>query len=158
KNKNRVAPALDFADAIDRLRAAQGDPEKLTLATVSVILTAHPQLEPVFETAAVPHWFDANILAALLEADNEKAHHWLAELKILPMVEEYAARGGWNVHEATRLALRNRMSASTPERFRMLSARAAACFAGDEPPMRVESLYHRLISVPEEAARELDEL
>ncbi len=150
---------MDIEDAIQRLEVAQGDPEALALATVDVVLSSYaPVLYTALEAAAVPHWFDAKVLSALLETDEATANTWLDELSGLPMVESFAAREGWNVHEATRLALRNRMADGASSRFRDLSARAAQCFASDDPAWRVESTYHQLLAAPEEAADQLERL
>ena len=60
---------MSLDDAILRLQAAQGDPDRMVLATAEIVLKGQndPQLVPVFEAAAVPRWFDAAILAALLD-------------------------------------------------------------------------------------------
>src|SRR5262245_694235 len=101
---------MELEDTLSRLRAAEGDPQKLTLATVDIVLAAHePGLRAVLETAAVPHWFDASILSALLETDQTTAARWVEQLQRLPMVETFPAHDAWNVHEATRLALRRRL-------------------------------------------------
>src|SRR4029077_6570237 len=55
-------------------------------------------------------------------------------------------RDGWNVHEATRLTIRAKLSREQPERFRFLSARAAVCFPGDEPHLVIETIFHRLVA------------
>lgn len=58
-------PNLDHILA--QLKAAQGNPQALTLATLNIVLEARgPQLRPLIEAAAIPHWFDPAILTALL--------------------------------------------------------------------------------------------
>ena len=42
--------------------------------------------------------------------------------------------------------------------MRRLSARAAACFEGEDPAHRIERVYHRLVAVPTEAADQLERL
>ncbi len=144
-------------DAILRLQAAQGDPDRMVLATAEIVLEGRndQRLGPVFEAAAVPRWFDAAILAALLDTDETTSAEWVTRLKALPMVESFAARNGWNVHEATRLAMRRHLAQSQPARLRELSARAAACFPAKDPVARVERTYHRLLAAPELGAVEL---
>ncbi len=73
---------MNFEDAITRLQAAQGDPQKLTLATVDIVLAAHePGLRPALEAASVPHWFTPKILAALMETDEAAASAWVEKLR-----------------------------------------------------------------------------
>src|SRR3954467_329006 len=74
------------------------------------------------------------------------------------MVEGFPTRQGWNIHEATRLALRNHLLETDPERFRRLSARAASCLSGDDRHHRIESVYHRLVAAPREGADSLRQL
>jgi hypothetical protein len=149
---------MNFDQAIAQLQAAQGDPDKLALATLDIVLAGRePGLRAAFEAAALPHWFEADILAGLVGAD--EARRWLAPLTALPMVEAFPLRQGWNVHEATRLALRRHLAATDPARFRALSARWAEVFGGEEPARQIEALFHRLVAGPDaEAARQLREL
>ncbi|MCK6436039.1 tetratricopeptide repeat protein [Rivihabitans pingtungensis] len=141
-------PNLDHILA--QLKAAQDNPQALTLATLNIVLEARgPQLRPLIEAAAIPHWFDRAILAALLpeQAISEEIFTALTDL---PMVEPFQGKG-WNVHESTRLALRHWLAAEHPERLRELSARAADHFH-PQPDAEVETLYHRLLADPEHAA------
>jgi tetratricopeptide (TPR) repeat protein len=145
------------ADIVERLRQAGGDPEQLLLATVDIALATHePRLREALEGAAIPHWFDDRILARLLDTNAGEAALLKERLKSLPMVEPFASREAWNVHESTRLALRRKIHNDQPERFRKLSAIAASCWPEDGVIPRVESIYHRLSSEPEEGAAELE--
>jgi hypothetical protein len=91
----------------ERLQEAQGDPQKLALVTLDIVLeSSEPWMRDVVEAAAVPHWFTAGILGALVQVDPDTAGRYLQALTRLPMVETFAARNGWNVHEMSRLALR----------------------------------------------------
>jgi tetratricopeptide (TPR) repeat protein len=151
---------MNIDELIAELQAAQGDPARLTLTTMDAVLsgTGRPELRPAVEAAAMPHWFDADILACLMETDAQSASDIVAQLHTLPMVETFPARHGWNVHEATRLALRNHLFETNPERFRRLSARAASCLSGDDPYREIEAVYHRLVADPRDGADFLREL
>jgi Tetratricopeptide repeat len=151
---------MDFEQAIRILKEAQGDTAQLGLASVDLLLAGHPDEErekvrTALEVAAVPHWFDEKILAALLNSPlATDAEALAARLRRLPVVEPFPARGpgAANVHEATRLALRARMKAESPERLCALSTGARAYFAGDTAPhARIEALYHRFTAEPEAA-------
>jgi hypothetical protein len=93
---------------IAKLQATQGDPRQLALVTLDIVLSQHKRgLRNALEAAAIPHWFTKDILAKLLEIDDDQAAEYLDQLRRLPMVEPFPARDGWSVHEATRLALRS---------------------------------------------------
>ena len=144
-------PNLDHILA--QLKAAQGNPQALTLATLNIVLEARgPQLRPLIEAAAIPHWFDRDILTALLP-EHAISEETFTALTALPMIEPFQGKG-WNVHESTRLALRHWLAAEHPERLRQLSARAADHFH-PQPDAEVETLYHRLLADPEHAARQV---
>src|SRR5215510_4840817 len=108
--------AMDFNTFIDRLKTSQDDKKSLTLATVDLVLAAHDAaLRHALEAAAVPHWFDARILAALGHTQESVAADWVEQLRQLPFVESFAARHAWNVHEATRVVLRDHLYAAEPK-------------------------------------------
>jgi tetratricopeptide (TPR) repeat protein len=149
---------VTFDEVILRLQQAREDPNALALATVDVVLTGDDRdLHAILEAAAVPHWFSADILARVLDVSEAAAEKYVERLGRLSMVESFAGRG-WNVHEATRIALRARLAGEQQEQFRVLSSRAAACFAADEPTHRLERVYHRLIAEPAAGADELGAL
>jgi tetratricopeptide (TPR) repeat protein len=144
---------------IAKLQAAQGDPQKLALITLEIVLSGHqPELRNAFIAAAIPHWFDTQSLAKLLQIDETQAAGYIDQLQRLPMVERFATRDAWNIHEATRLALRSQLVAEQNAKFRELSARAAQCFLADESHQRVEHLFHLLVSAPAEAESDLSAL
>ena len=142
------------------IAAATGDPARLSLATLDVVLAlrGEPELRSAVHAAAIPHWFNAEILACCTETDHETSERIFARLQTLPMVETFAARGGMNVHEATRLALRDHLLNTDPDRFHRLSSRAANCFEGDAPHLLIEALYHRLVTEPVLGAEALRQL
>ena len=141
------------------MQGARGDPDQLALVTLDIVLQGQrTDFRLAFEAAAVPPWFDARILAALLEVDEATAADYVTRLQALPMVESFAARGGWNVHETTRLAVRRRLARHELVRLQELSASAAACFTDDDEVSRIEQIYHRLLAEPESGAAELDTL
>jgi len=127
--------------AIAKLQAAQGDPRKLALATLDIVLSGYPpELREALEAAAIPHWFTKDILAKLLNVHDDQAAAYFEQLQRLPMVEPFPARDAWNVREATRLALRSELAATQLTKLRKLSTLAVPCFKGDEPHQRIERL------------------
>jgi tetratricopeptide (TPR) repeat protein len=157
---------MDFSDQLRVLQAAKGDPAKLALATVDLAYASLPDAERTalrqsLQAAAIPHWCDEAILAALLEIPKQESAARLARLRGLNVVEPFPARGEntMNVHEATRLALRAKLHVEDPEGLRALSARAQAHFAKDNAAHAVvEALYQRFIAEPEIAERECRKL
>jgi tetratricopeptide (TPR) repeat protein len=157
---------MDFAEQLHVIQAAQGDPAKLALATVEIAYPSMPEidrlaLKTALEAAAIPHWCDESVMSALLAIPEQESSTLLASLRCLSVVEPFPARGGSavNVHEATRMAFRERLARDDRNRFRQLSSRAAACFEGDNTQAgRVEWVYHLLCGHPERGADKLQEL
>jgi tetratricopeptide (TPR) repeat protein len=150
---------MDIQEVLDQIHAAGGDPQKLLLTTLDVALSVHGQdLRAVIEAAAIPHWYTPEILAQMLGVDQALAEEYVRRLRQLSMVESFEARGGWNVHEATRLALRRDLYSNQAERFRELSSAASKCFAGDSSHEQIEALYHCLTSEPVKGGGQLKKL
>ncbi|MCW5557696.1 MAG: hypothetical protein KIT22_07680, partial [Verrucomicrobiae bacterium] len=157
---------MDFAEQLRVLQAAQGDPAKLALATVDLAYPALPDVErarikEALEAAAVPHWCDEALLAALLEIPVEDAAARLARLRGLSVVETFEARGqgAINVHEAARLVLRQRLASEQPARFHALSTLAFRYFGGrTEPHARIEAIFHQAVAWPAEGAEAMESL
>jgi tetratricopeptide (TPR) repeat protein len=157
---------MEFTEQLALLQAAAGDPAKLALATADLAFPALPPgerlaLREALAAAAIAHWFDANILAVLLQITAEESRVLHGRLCQLTVVEPFPARGetAANVHEAARLALRKALAAERTDWFRTLSERTATHFANDPTPAaRIEWIYHRLCSAPDEAASELERL
>src|SRR5690242_15081073 len=123
--------------------------------------TERDAMRSALEMAAVPHWCDAGILAALTgDQGAPSAERWM-RLTELPVIEPYphAGAGAGKVAETTRLAIRKHLAEAQRARLTELSARAARAFAGDLRPMgRIEWIYHLLVADPERGATELENL
>ena len=143
-------------DLLVQLRDAAGDPERMALAAAQTILSVRaPDLRAALDAAAVPHSFDGTMLSRLLDLSAVEASALTDQLASLPMVEPFPARNGWNVHEATRLALRRKLAGDQPDLFIALSASAAVCWQGNAYVDSIEAIYHRLSSDPEQAVIDL---
>jgi tetratricopeptide (TPR) repeat protein len=157
---------MSFAEQLRVLQAAQGDAAKLALATVDlkypeVSESERAALREALEAAAIPHWCNKGILAALLQISPEDSAARLKRLRGLTVVEPFLARGetAVNVHESARLALRKAMVSDSRGRFCTLSRRAAARFENDITPAgRTEWIYHLLGADAERGADELETL
>jgi len=112
---------MDFEHALEVLKKADGDEASVRLASVDLQFpdlseTERARLREALEAAAVPHWFDDKILAALLNVASDDAAQTSVRLRQLSVVEPFSARGpiASNVHEKSRLALRARMKKEVP--------------------------------------------
>jgi tetratricopeptide (TPR) repeat protein len=148
---------MTFDEVFARLQQPGLDAEQRMLVTVETTLEMHaPRVRAACHAAAVPHSFNAAILARLLGVDLPEAEDLTRELAGLSFVETFPLRGGWNVHKRIRLAMRLKLQRDDPERFKLLSERAGACSYGDQVVNRVEAIYHGLSSDPDKTAGELE--
>src|SRR5271165_1155350 len=153
---------MDLDETLRILREAKGDPARISLASVDLLLAEHPEserekLRVALQVAAIPHWFDEKILEVLLDRPLAAEVQSLAsQLRRLPVVEPFPARGtgAANVHETSRLALRSWMKGESPDRLAALSERAKIYFDGEAPHLRIEALYHGFTVQPEAAEQE----
>ena len=157
---------MENIDQLRLIRDAQGDPALLALATVDLAFPSNPDAErnalrAALEAAAVPHWCDAAILAKLIDNSYTVSRSLWAQLKELPVVEPFPARGAdaGNIHETSRLAIRRRLAEMQQARLIELSARLARAFETDMRPIgRIEWIYHLLLADPERGTSELEDL
>ena len=155
---------MDLDKTLRILRQAKWDPSRISLACVDLLLVQRPEserekLRRALQVASVPHWFDEEILEVLLDAPlAAEAQSLTSQLRRLSVVEPFPARGpgAANVHEAARLALRDRMKMEFPDQLAVLSARARAYFQGEAAHLRIEALYHQFVTQPEDAKRGYD--
>jgi hypothetical protein len=158
-------PSL-LEERLERLRKAQSDPQAMALIALDYLLDVQPaqkraELRAAIEAAAVPHWFDANVLAHLLGISNSSARQLCSELRAFPMIEPFPSRNGerYNVHEATRNALRKNLLKTDTTRLQALSAKTLEIMLGGNSAQDIaDRLYHKLIAQPEEAADECQDL
>ena len=141
--QNYVLEVLIAAYAAEK----QGKKYAVTMAVTHLVLEGRdPQLKLLLSAAAIPHWFNREIITALLPTEQISDVVWDALIN-LPMVETFKGRG-WNVHESTRLAIRHTMQVEEPQLMRELSINASRYFTLDDES-DVESLYHFLTVYPE---------
>ena len=146
------------------LAAVADDPQARSAVAAEFLLRSRPPdeqaaLAAAFDAAAVLRWFDAELLARVLQIPPTTTAERLRQLRALPFIEPYrsGAHELNNVHESTRLGWRSKLARETPERFRALSAAAAACFADDQTPAgRIEWIYHLLSADGESGADALE--
>jgi hypothetical protein len=151
---------------IRKLEATRGDVHAQSVITAEFAVASQQEsvrerFRAALDAAAVLRWFDAPLLAHLLEIAEAEALERFDALAGLPFVERFPSGAGdvRNVHDATRLGWRRRLWQDQRESFRALSARAAAFFYQDASPAgRIEWMYHFLSADPDRGATALEEL
>jgi tetratricopeptide (TPR) repeat protein len=157
---------MNLEGALQLLREAGVDEDKLSLAGVELALAAKPQgvqdlLREVIQAAALPHWFDDSILWAILSQETRDQLNTLYPiLQSLPFVEPFSMHKGFNIHEKTRLALLRQAFSQDKELFRQRARAAFAYFQnktqGDA--FTIEASYHQLVGDPSGGAEELSDV
>ena len=120
----------------------------------SFLAVLPPELAETVRAAAIPHWFDAPLLAALLELPADEAELRYATLQEMPFVQVVGGRGH-ALHELTRRLLLDELWVEREADFRAWSRRAAGCFDGQadaDDTARIEAIYHWLIADPDRGA------
>jgi tetratricopeptide (TPR) repeat protein len=125
----------------------------LAEATREFLKRLPPSLAEAVWAAAVPHWFDGEILARTLGIPEEDAAARYARLQEMSFVQPVAGRGH-AVHELTRRLLLDDLWRDRQEVFRAWSYRAAEAFESrpDDPDFLLESIYHWLVADPDRGA------
>jgi len=140
-----------------QLQAAQSDEEREWLVMQLSLANMAAPLRQAVWAAAIPHWFDAGFLAALLDEEDEQAYELYQALQVPSFVEPFPGRG-YNLHERSRALLLQKLWGEERERYRELSRRAAAyCARQDQADTgwRVETVYHLLVADPDRGADQL---
>jgi len=129
-------------DLLARLQAARSDEEREWLVLQFNLESLDPALREAAQAAAIPHWFDAEFLAVILDRPADETRPLFERLIALSFVEPFPGRGH-DVHERTRALLLNRLWQDDRERYREWSRRAAAyCERRDrsDPAWRIEAI------------------
>lgn len=145
---------------LGEIRAAASQPGGLALRAVAAMTAGEPNLLHALEAASVPHWWEEWSLTYLLDDDlSPDANYWNNRLKSLSVVEPFlSVEGSHNVHEVTRLAIRQRLYEEG--RLALLSSRAMRSIlvygVGHNTSLIIEFLYHQLVAEPEKGAESLE--
>ncbi len=135
---------------LQRLAAATTDAERAAVVLEMSLSALTPELQDALTAAAVPHWFDALFLEALLAAESDALYDQLLQQSFIELVPGK----GYAVHERTRNSLLDKLWREETDRFMILSARAANYCATraaqtNGATWQAEEIYHRLVSDPE---------
>jgi hypothetical protein len=146
---------------LEKLAAATSDAERESIVLDITLNALPPALHVAIQAAAIPHWFDFTYLSSLIGED--AADDTYDQLVTLSFVDTFPGRG-YAIHETTRNALLNKLWNADPHQFRTLSDQAAdyclsnATTSGEENYWRIEEIYHRLVSDPEQGIERFQEM
>ena len=137
-------------ELLGRLSQASSVAEREAIVLEMSLSALSAELQAAVQAAAVPHWFDAFFLDALLEIESDELY---GQLLTLSFVEQVPGKG-YAVHERTRKLLLRRLWQNEPDYFRELSRRAVSYCAERESQLalsdwQAEMVYHQLVSDPE---------
>jgi eukaryotic-like serine/threonine-protein kinase len=147
------------ANLLQQLAAATSDAERNALLLAMSLAGLSPDLQTAVYAAAIPHWFDALFLEALLGAESDLLYEKLLDLSFVELVPQR----GYALQERTRRQLLARLWQADPDRFRDLSGRATdycavQAAATGQTAWQAEEIYHRLVSDPAAGVAGLREL
>jgi tetratricopeptide (TPR) repeat protein len=148
------------AEMLEKFQEANSDEERCWLVLQISLQTRTPEIQEAVWAAALPHWFNEEILAAILKVDIGKAEDLLETLKTLSFMEVFPGKG-WNIHERARKLFLHHLWKLNRAHFQELSQRAGAYCSQlmeDNPVWRLEYIYHILIADPMLGSSELAEV
>lgn len=133
---------------VERLEQAISSDTKSWIIT-EMLLGAYPEgIRISVFAATIPHWFNASILAALLDLPVLQATNVYKDLMKLSIVQPFGALGH-TLHDLTRNGILTQLSNQQPELLRRYSQRVLTCFVVNpeqpDPQQEVEAIYHTLI-------------
>jgi tetratricopeptide (TPR) repeat protein len=143
-------------DLLSKLLAAPSDEEREWVVMQFSLDSLAPEIREAVWAAAIPHWFDANFLAALLGKSEAETLPIFKQLLALSFIEPFQ-EWGYNIHERSRSLLLQRLWHHDQPRYRQFAQRAANyCSNQDQSDTgwRIEYIYHLLIADPEQGATE----
>ncbi len=144
-------------DLLSRLNRATSDEEKEWLVLQFNLEGLEAPLREAVQVAAIPHWFDVEFLAALLNQAVAITQPLFEKLTALSFIEPFPGHG-YDVHERTRRLLLGRLWRDNPARYRQLSQRASTFCSKrklDDSAWRIEFIYHLLTADPDAGADQM---
>jgi tetratricopeptide (TPR) repeat protein len=131
------------------IEITEGSPRALGnyfISKVNVVQTLLNELPEnlviALQAAAIPYWFNEEILKAILPDIANQAVHLYQQLRQLPFVEVYQGKG-YKIHSRTRKQLLERLWQEHPARFSQLSENITNYFENEEDSTsKIEWLHH----------------
>ncbi|MEM9246131.1 MAG: tetratricopeptide repeat protein [Cyanobacteria bacterium P01_F01_bin.153] len=139
---------VSVEELLARVGSAQTEAERQWVLLELQMSQMSPALVSMLWAAAIPHWFDAKILAALRPELADQADELFEQLQGLTFVEAFPGRG-FNIHELTRDVLLERLWSNNRSEFLDLSQRVADYLfdvAGGVDLALIEVGYHDVLT------------
>jgi len=138
---------VSIEELLKRVQQAETETERQWILLELQMSQMSDELVSILWAAAIPHFFDASVLAALRPELVEQAERLYEDLKSLTFVEEFPNQG-YNLHELTRNVLLHQLWQDNREEFLMLSQRAADYFFQEKTSSEkdVEFCYHEILN------------
>ena len=138
---------VSIEELLERVQQAETEADRQWILLEMQMSQMPDDLVSVLWAAAVPHFFDAEVLAALRPKLADESERLYADLQRLTFVEEFVGQGQ-NVHELTRDVLLARLWSQRRDEFLGLSKRAADYFfeVGKSLEEEVEFCYHDILN------------
>jgi Tfp pilus assembly protein PilE len=139
-----------------RLAQAFTEDERSWIVTESLIETLSLDAQRLIWSAAIPHWFNLEILTVLHPELEEKIDELYLELQKLSFVDIFPGRGH-SIHERTRKAILKHFYGQREQEYLRISAKLVSYFDREdtEPSLQIEQLYHLVVVNSERASTEL---
>jgi hypothetical protein len=124
--------------------------------TLSFVAALPALLAETVRAMAVLHWFDAKLMAKILQITPEKAEQRYAILKNMPIVQTWS-ESALSIHELARASILDNLWQQQREIYVVWSKRAATHFENqayesNDLLLQIESVYHQMIATPNIAA------
>ncbi|MGB3515677.1 MAG: tetratricopeptide repeat protein [Elainellaceae cyanobacterium] len=138
---------VNIEELLKRLQQAETEMDRQWVLLELQMSQMSDEMTSMLWAAAVPHFFDAKVLAALRPELQDRADELYAALKTLTFVEEFP-KYGHNVHELTRDVLLSQLWRQNQAEFLRLSEQLADYFFDRETSSEedVEFAYHEILS------------
>lgn len=129
-------------EIITRLQIATTDAQRTWMITDALLQSLPVELSTAVKIAAIPHWFNADILSALLTVDAGDALSIYQRIQQLSFCERFRDLDH-TLHDMTRAVMLAYLMVDQPERFKQLSQNAFEYFRQfDDPECAVEASWH----------------
>jgi tetratricopeptide (TPR) repeat protein len=138
---------VSIEDLLERVQQAETETERQWILLELQMSQMSDELVSMLWAAAIPHFFDAQVLAALRPELADRAVTLYADLTTLTFVEDFPGHGS-NIHELTRGVLLSQLWKQDQGEFLRLSKRAADYFFDMRKSSEedVEFSYHEILS------------